>query len=130
MGKSTPKTRAEKALAFLIESGVIYLCIWVAYLVVRCTSLGGLLILNAVIVDIIGIYPAVIVVVVSMRLSIADVLSRLSRSEPLALPTPIVFVSRSLQPESLDNSTSDSPDIASSHGSMSSLARTPILITK
>ncbi|KAI0269774.1 hypothetical protein BC834DRAFT_967516 [Gloeopeniophorella convolvens] len=115
MGKSTPKTRAEKALAFLIESGVIYLCFWVTYLVLtRLKSNHGLLIDSAVVVQIIGIYPTVIVVMVTMRLSTADVLeSQPSRPEQLAPPPSILFTSRSLQPVSFDSSTSDTSDISS-----------------
>ncbi|KAI0269759.1 hypothetical protein BC834DRAFT_967501 [Gloeopeniophorella convolvens] len=129
MGKSTPRTRAEKAVAFLIESGAIYLCIWITFVVVNLTSQRETFI-KAVMVQVIGIYPTIIVVVVTMRLSTADVLSQSSRSEQLAPPTPIVFVSRSLQSVSFDDSPSDTPDIASSHGSIPSRMHAPIFIAK
>ncbi|KAI0269772.1 hypothetical protein BC834DRAFT_967514 [Gloeopeniophorella convolvens] len=131
MGKSTPRTRAEKALAFLVESGVIYLCIWVTYIVISLTSKGGLLISDgAVIVQVIGIYPTVIVVVVTMRLSTADMLPHPSRPEQLAPPTPIMFAPRPLQPESFHDSVSDTDDIASSYGGVSSQAHATAFIIK
>ncbi|KAI0269773.1 hypothetical protein BC834DRAFT_1014011 [Gloeopeniophorella convolvens] len=119
MGKSTQRTRAEKALAFLIESSSIYLCIWITWVTVNVTShpnsIGGLLVFYPVIVQIIGIYPTVIVVVVTMRLSTADVLSRHGRSEQLAPP---VFVSRSLEPASSYGSTSDTDNTARTYTSI------------
>ncbi|KAI0269770.1 hypothetical protein BC834DRAFT_569945 [Gloeopeniophorella convolvens] len=116
MGKSTPRTRAEKALAFLIESGVIYLCIWVVYIVVSLASPGGEFVLSPFITQIVGMYPTVIVIVVTMRLSTADVLSQASRSEQLAPTTPIVHMSRSPQPVSFHSKTPDTNGTASSQG--------------
>ncbi|KAI0269769.1 hypothetical protein BC834DRAFT_1039468 [Gloeopeniophorella convolvens] len=130
MGKSNSKTRAEKVLAFLIESGSIYLCVWVAYLSVVPTSSGGRHLVAAALTHVIGIYPTAIVVVVTMRLSTADILSQPGRSEPLVPPTPIAFMSRSLQPESFDGSASGTSDIASSHGSVPSPAHAPTFIVE
>ncbi|KAI0269767.1 hypothetical protein BC834DRAFT_569982 [Gloeopeniophorella convolvens] len=130
MGKSTPRTRAEKALAFLIESGVIYLCIWVVYIVVSLASPDGQLVFSPFMIQIVGMYPTVIVIVVTMRLSTADVLSQASRSEQLAPPTPIVFMSQSLQPELFNDSTSDTEDIPSFHGPAPSQVYSPTFLVK
>ncbi|KAI0264656.1 hypothetical protein BC834DRAFT_1042207 [Gloeopeniophorella convolvens] len=130
MGKSTPRTRAEKALAFLIESGAIYLCIWVASLVVHTTSPDGPLMSHAVIVQLVGIYPTVIIVVVTMRLSTADVLLQPGHPKQLAPPTPIMFASRSPHPASFDDSTCNTCEIASSRGSISSQTHGPTFTAK
>ncbi|KAI0269760.1 hypothetical protein BC834DRAFT_1039460 [Gloeopeniophorella convolvens] len=130
MGKSTPRTRAEKVLAFLIESGAIYLCIWVKFAIVNSTSVGWVFILNGVDYQLVGIYPTFIVVVVTMRLSTADVLSQHSGSEKPASSTPIVVTSRSLQPESFDGSISDTSDITSPHGGVPSQVHAATFIVK
>ncbi|KAH9971921.1 hypothetical protein BGW80DRAFT_1317215 [Lactifluus volemus] len=64
------KSKAEKTLFFLVESGAIYLCIWV------------------------GVYQTAIVVVISMRLSTTDILSR-PGGESRPYSTPIVIMPRS-----------------------------------
>ncbi|KAI0261629.1 hypothetical protein BC834DRAFT_461591 [Gloeopeniophorella convolvens] len=112
MGKSTPRTRVEKALTFIIESGALYLCIWVTYIVIHVTCPGASFIWHAIVVQLIGIYPTVIVAVVTMRLGTADVLSQPGHSGwPPASPLPIVFAPQPLQSESLDGSTSDTDDM-------------------
>ncbi|KAI9458807.1 hypothetical protein F5148DRAFT_1150931 [Russula earlei] len=70
-------SNAEKTLAFLVESGAFYLCIWIP----RVDSTHQ------------GIYPTMIVIVVAMQLSAADILSR-PGAEIRALDSPIVFMRR------------------------------------
>ncbi|KAH9969517.1 hypothetical protein BC827DRAFT_1372328 [Russula dissimulans] len=74
--KGTFKSNTEKTLAFLVESGALYLCIWIAYLSTSVvTATPGMDFFGAVTVQLAGMYPTMIVVVVAMQLSTADILS-------------------------------------------------------
>jgi hypothetical protein len=132
LDEETTKSKAEKTLAFLVESGAIYICILVHpdQLLLLCEwtdyrslvgglyhdsgirhSLGncsrqkfnptrGKIIFCLAFVGLgtdpcyQGIYPTAIVVVITMRLSATDILSRPGGvSRPYS--TPIVFIPRS-----------------------------------
>jgi len=76
--KGTFRSNTEKTLAFLVESGVLYLFCWIAYMstnAVRLVGNPGIGFFHAIIVQIVGMYPTMIVVVVAMQLSTADILS-------------------------------------------------------
>ncbi|KAI0300366.1 hypothetical protein BC826DRAFT_992902 [Russula brevipes] len=79
--KEAITTSTEKALAFMVESGALYLCIWITYIIVTSTAAKGVLLFKQPSSKLLppttqGIYPTAIVVVVTMRLSTADILSR------------------------------------------------------
>ncbi|KAI9465586.1 hypothetical protein BJY52DRAFT_593744 [Lactarius psammicola] len=92
LGKGTASSTAEKVLIFMVESGALYLCIWVLYMISSFTKWDDVLFLDAAIVQIVGIYPMTIVLLVTMRLSTADVLP-LSDPETFEPPIPIRFAS-------------------------------------
>ncbi|KAH9959422.1 hypothetical protein BC827DRAFT_502912 [Russula dissimulans] len=96
-GKETLTRNAEKALAFLIESGAFYLFIWLVYIPTSITlDPYGTSLFHTAISQIVGMYPTIIVIVVAMRLSTADILSR-----PGAEPnSPMVFDIMSANPPS------------------------------
>ncbi|KAI0252400.1 hypothetical protein BJV78DRAFT_353123 [Lactifluus subvellereus] len=76
-GDENATGKAESALGFLVESGAFYLCIWLTFVTVATVGLptNMVLIFRISIVQIVGIYPTAIFVVVTMRLSAADILS-------------------------------------------------------
>jgi len=80
--KGTFRSNTEKTLAFLVESGALYLCIWIVYLSTSVVEgrpgapeSPGVDFFNSMIVQFVGMYPTMIVVVVAMQLSTADILS-------------------------------------------------------
>ncbi|KAH9970964.1 hypothetical protein BGW80DRAFT_519079 [Lactifluus volemus] len=81
--KENAKSKAETALAFLVESGAIYLCIWVAYITMLASGLAWVVALDRILIQLAGIYPTTVVVVITMRLSAADILSRPGRESRL-----------------------------------------------
>lgn len=95
-GKETAISTAEKLLIFMVESGVLYLCIWVVYMTLSFIQwLGSLvLIIDSAIVQVVGIYPMTIVVLVTMRLSTAELLP-LYDPETFEPPISIRFSSQS-----------------------------------
>ncbi|KAH9969508.1 hypothetical protein BC827DRAFT_3897 [Russula dissimulans] len=75
--KETFRTSTEKALAFLVESGALYLVIWIIYISTSMTlDPNGMFFFHTAIAQLVGIYPTTIVIVVAMQLSAADILSR------------------------------------------------------
>ncbi|KAH9980364.1 hypothetical protein BGW80DRAFT_1442298 [Lactifluus volemus] len=92
--KENAKSKAEKTLAFLVESGAIYLCIWVTYITMLACRISWVAVLDTNLVQIVGIYPTAIVVVITMRMSATDILSR-PGGESRPYSTPIVFIPRS-----------------------------------
>ncbi|KAI9510615.1 hypothetical protein F5148DRAFT_1178552 [Russula earlei] len=95
--KETFTSNAEKALAFLVESGALYLCLWIAY-TSASFAMGRVFFFQSTIVQLVGMYPTVIVVVVTMQLSSADILSRPFADGPRL---PIVFIPPSSSPQPL-----------------------------
>lgn len=75
LGKDSAATKAEKVLIFMVESGALYLCIWVAYMITSFAQWEFVHFLDTAIVQLVGIYPMTIVLLVTLRLSTADVLS-------------------------------------------------------
>ncbi|KAI0252412.1 hypothetical protein BJV78DRAFT_1352428, partial [Lactifluus subvellereus] len=76
-GKENATSKAESALVFLIESGALYLCIWLTFITATAVAPPVVLLLRTSIVQLVGIYPTAIFVVVTMRMSAADILSHL-----------------------------------------------------
>ncbi|KAH9980369.1 hypothetical protein BGW80DRAFT_496941 [Lactifluus volemus] len=92
--KENAKSKAEKTLAFLVESGAIYICIWVAFITMSACGSASVILLGNILIQLVGIYPTAIVVVITMRLSAADILS-CPGGESHPYSTPIVFMPRS-----------------------------------
>ncbi|KAH9055146.1 hypothetical protein EDB83DRAFT_1109508 [Lactarius deliciosus] len=92
LGKGTATSTAEKVLIFMVESGALYLCIWAVYIISTFTDWNGAHFLNTAIVQVVGIYPMTIVLLVTIRLSTADVLS-MSGSESSKPPISIRLTS-------------------------------------
>ncbi|KAH9980357.1 hypothetical protein BGW80DRAFT_496393 [Lactifluus volemus] len=88
------KGKAEKTLAFLVESGAIYLCIWVAYIMITACGVDRGILLDKGLIQLVGIYPTAILIVITMRLSAADILTHSGR-ESRRYSAPIVFMPRS-----------------------------------
>ncbi|KAH9969510.1 hypothetical protein BC827DRAFT_4076 [Russula dissimulans] len=73
----TFKSSAEQVLAFLVESGIIYLCIWITEIFTTVPRVvPGTESFHSAMAQLSGMYPSMIIVVVALRLSTADVLSR------------------------------------------------------
>ncbi|KAH9980390.1 hypothetical protein BGW80DRAFT_1442315 [Lactifluus volemus] len=92
--KENAKSKGEKTLAFLVESGAIYICILVADIMIAACGSASVIALSNISIQLVGIYPTAIVVVITMRLSAADILSR-PGGESHPYSTPIVFIPRS-----------------------------------
>jgi len=75
--KETFKSNTEQVLAFLVESGALYLGLWIAVIVTSVPQVTfGAESFHTAVAQLVGMYPTMIVVVVALRLSTADVLSR------------------------------------------------------
>jgi len=132
MGKATIATNTEKALAFLVESGALYLCIWAAYITATLTGLKGRLLFNTTIVQLVGIYPTTIVVVVTMRLSAADIILSCSGATTATGGSCIEFKPPSPNPQSsmaedVEGGSSGSECIAISPDAISTRTLVPSL---
>ncbi|KAH9980371.1 hypothetical protein BGW80DRAFT_1556939 [Lactifluus volemus] len=92
-GNENAKSKAEKTLSFLVESGAIYLCYWVAVVTLGACRISWATYLDSSNTQIMGVYQTAIVVVISMRLSATDILSR-PGGESRPYSTPIVFMPR------------------------------------
>ncbi|EIM91598.1 uncharacterized protein STEHIDRAFT_128430 [Stereum hirsutum FP-91666 SS1] len=62
---SSKKTRAEKLMALLVESGVLYCFIWVSFLFIVSFSAAGFLVMDGIMPQIAGIYPTILIVLVN-----------------------------------------------------------------
>jgi len=97
--KETSRSNANKALTFLVESGAIYLCIWILYIT---TSLDnprgdhfGMDLFHIAIAQVVGMYPTIIIIVVAMQLSAVEILSH----PGIEADTHIVFASPAANPQ-------------------------------
>ncbi|KAI0252404.1 hypothetical protein BJV78DRAFT_353723 [Lactifluus subvellereus] len=78
-GKENATSKAESALAFLVESGALYLCIWLTFITITAVAPHVVAFFRISFVQIVGIYPTAIFVVVTMRMSATDILSHPGR---------------------------------------------------
>ncbi|KAA1469630.1 hypothetical protein DENSPDRAFT_634201 [Dentipellis sp. KUC8613] len=70
--EGSTRTNSEKVLALLVESGALYLCIWVAYLTVFLTDTDASAIFDGAIIQLVGIYPTIIIVLVCFSMTETD----------------------------------------------------------
>jgi len=89
-GDENGATRAESVLAFLVESGALYFCIWLTFVMVAVLNSSVVLFFRTIIVQLVGIYPTTIFVVVTLRMSAADILSHPGLDTRLR-PSTLVF---------------------------------------
>ncbi|KAH9979594.1 hypothetical protein BGW80DRAFT_1279152 [Lactifluus volemus] len=85
---SSVPVRVEKVFAMLVESGFVYCCIWVLYLISTCRWLPdlGSAIIGAVIPYASGLYPTVIVIFVVLQKSPTFTIMRHSASTHFSNP--------------------------------------------
>ncbi|KAI0252411.1 hypothetical protein BJV78DRAFT_1352427 [Lactifluus subvellereus] len=69
-------SKTESALAFLVESGALYLCLWLTFVILAALKSPAVLLFRTNIVQLVGIYPTAIFTVVTMQMSAADILTR------------------------------------------------------
>ncbi|KAI0252399.1 hypothetical protein BJV78DRAFT_1352418 [Lactifluus subvellereus] len=114
-GKESATTKAESTLAFLVESGALYLCVWLTFLILTVVRLPAVLLFRTIIIQITSIYPTAIFVVVTMRMSTADILG----AETHHHRSTMIFVhpSPAAQPPILAMTTGSSSDSDSFVGS-------------
>ncbi|KAI0252406.1 hypothetical protein BJV78DRAFT_353779 [Lactifluus subvellereus] len=117
-GKENATSKAESALVFLIESGALYLCIWLTFITVAAVASPAVLLFRISIVQLVGIYPTAVFVVVTMRMSAADILSHLGR-DTHHHPSTMIFTppSPTVQPPILVMTVGSSSDSGSLVGS-------------
>ncbi|KAH9971902.1 hypothetical protein BGW80DRAFT_1460113 [Lactifluus volemus] len=90
--KENTMSKAEKTLVFLVESGAIYLCILVAYITILACRISWAADLGPSGIQLVGIYPTgIVVVVITMRLSATDTLS-CPGHKSCPYSTPIMFM--------------------------------------
>ncbi|KAI0252426.1 hypothetical protein BJV78DRAFT_355846 [Lactifluus subvellereus] len=75
LGKENATSKAERGLIFLVESGALYLCLWVTFIITALVAPPVVVLFRTSIVELVGIYPTAIFVVVTMQMSAADILS-------------------------------------------------------
>ncbi|KAI0051430.1 hypothetical protein FA95DRAFT_1569932 [Auriscalpium vulgare] len=85
MGKASMLTKAERGLALLIESGLLYVFLWAAYEATYFASSQPSLVFDAIIVQLVGIYPTIIVIIVTLKMSSADMISKVDCSHNTAI---------------------------------------------
>ncbi|KAI0259765.1 hypothetical protein BC834DRAFT_600802 [Gloeopeniophorella convolvens] len=80
LGDGSAPIRVEKILALLIESGFVYCCLWILYLIsaFRVFPEPGFTIMDAVLLFASGLYPTLIVILVCMQKSPVDYYSTYS----------------------------------------------------
>ncbi|KAI0287743.1 hypothetical protein BC826DRAFT_1042283 [Russula brevipes] len=71
LSRNSVAIRAEKVLAMLVESGFVYCCIWVLYLISTFQVLPkpGFAVMDAILPYIAGLYPTMVVIFIVLRKS-------------------------------------------------------------
>lgn len=108
LGKETRRTRVEKILALLIESGFLYCIIWILFIAANFEVFGdvGRQIMMSIMVQITGIYPTLVVVLVSLQRTSLDE----TTNELLSRPHFATFGTHSVMTTTDSSTLSPSPD--------------------
>ncbi|KAI0056952.1 hypothetical protein BV25DRAFT_1920589 [Artomyces pyxidatus] len=71
LSEGSPATNVEKILALLVESGIIYCIVWIFYLLAafRLFPADGFAVMDGIMVQIAGIYPTMIIILVCLQKS-------------------------------------------------------------
>lgn len=74
MGEGSVSMRVEKVFALLIESGFVYCCLWILYLIsaFRVFPEPGFIVMDSVLLFVSGSYPTLIVILVCIQRSPVD----------------------------------------------------------
>ncbi|KAI0259774.1 hypothetical protein BC834DRAFT_1035748 [Gloeopeniophorella convolvens] len=77
LGASSAAIRIEKLFALLIESGFVYCCLWILYLIsaFRVFPEPGFTVMDAVLLYVSGLYPTVIIIFVLLHKSPSSVIT-------------------------------------------------------
>ncbi|KAI0300032.1 hypothetical protein B0F90DRAFT_1817829 [Multifurca ochricompacta] len=88
LGEGNVSVRVEKVLALLIESGFVYCCLWILYLIsaFRVFPEPGFTVMDAVLLFASGSYPTLIIILVCMQKSPVDYYSNYSTGIQFAAP--------------------------------------------
>ncbi|KAI9428947.1 hypothetical protein H4582DRAFT_2090487 [Lactarius indigo] len=86
LGEGTGSVRVDRVFALLIESGFIYCCAWIVYLVSALDLIPqpGFIVMDDVLVFISGLYPTLIIIFVAMQKSPVEHYSTYSARMPFA----------------------------------------------
>ncbi|KAH9006701.1 hypothetical protein EDB83DRAFT_727053 [Lactarius deliciosus] len=71
LGEASTFVRTERVLALLIESGFIYCCVWIVYLISArdLMPVPGFAVMDDVLLFVSGLYPTLIIILVAMQKS-------------------------------------------------------------
>ncbi|KAH8991491.1 hypothetical protein EDB86DRAFT_2933382 [Lactarius hatsudake] len=71
LGEGTGSVRVDRVFALLIESGFLYCCLWVVYLISALDMIPppGFIVMDDILVLISGLYPTLIIIFVAMQKS-------------------------------------------------------------
>ncbi|KAI0273921.1 hypothetical protein BGY98DRAFT_997854 [Russula aff. rugulosa BPL654] len=88
MGEGSVSMRVEKVFALLIESGFVYCCLWILYLIsaFRVFPEPGFIVMDSVLLFASGSYPTLIVILVCIQKSPVDYHSTYSTGMQFANP--------------------------------------------
>ncbi|KAI9439091.1 hypothetical protein H4582DRAFT_113058 [Lactarius indigo] len=91
LGEASRSVRVERVFALLIESGFIYCCLWIVYLISAFNVMPdpGFTVMNNVLLIVSGLYPTLIITLVAMQKSPVKYYSTYSTGMQFARgPTP------------------------------------------
>ncbi|KAH9026510.1 hypothetical protein EDB85DRAFT_169371 [Lactarius pseudohatsudake] len=71
LGEANRSVRTERVFALLVESGFIYCCVWIAYLIsaLDLIPVPGFAVLDNVLLFVSGLYPTLIIILVATQMS-------------------------------------------------------------
>ncbi|KAH9173002.1 hypothetical protein EDB89DRAFT_828832 [Lactarius sanguifluus] len=71
LGEASRSVRIERVFALLVESGFIYCCVWIAYLIstLDLIPVPGFAVMNNVLLFVSGLYPTLIIILVAVQTS-------------------------------------------------------------
>ncbi|KAH9006704.1 hypothetical protein EDB83DRAFT_2681946 [Lactarius deliciosus] len=71
LGEASTSVRMERVFALLVESGVLYCCVWIVYLIsaLDLIPVPGFAVMDNVLLFVSGIYPTLIIILVAMQTS-------------------------------------------------------------
>ncbi|KAH8979112.1 hypothetical protein EDB86DRAFT_3108221 [Lactarius hatsudake] len=72
LGKGSGSVMVERVLALFIESGFIYCCLWVGYLISALDVIPGFIVMEHVLFFSSGLYPTLIIILVAMQKSLIE----------------------------------------------------------
>ncbi|KAH9072393.1 hypothetical protein EDB83DRAFT_2517163 [Lactarius deliciosus] len=71
LGEASTSVRVERVFALLVESGFIYCCVWIVYLIsaLDLMPVPGFAVMDDVLLFVSGLYPTLIIILVAMQKS-------------------------------------------------------------